>query len=104
MAKEDSGNSGLSPVLWSAIGVMFGVQSMVLAFFVPIMGIMLAILGIIFGYVNLKKNSHGWARKAIVLSFIGLGLNVATWLVAVYLFKQIASNPELLAQLQGGAQ
>ena len=98
--KEEAVNNSL---YWSIMGVVFGIIGIVAGFLFPAGGFIFSLIGLIIGITQRKKMTHGWAKKAIFLSIIGLIVSVVLWIISAYLIKLALQsgelNPELLSQL-----
>ncbi|MBS3091574.1 hypothetical protein J4217_03960 [Candidatus Pacearchaeota archaeon] len=63
------------------VSFIFGVLSVLIAFliifavFSPAVGFVLSVLGVIFGFIQIRKGKTSWAVAGLILSFIGLLIN-----------------------------
>ena len=74
MAKEGSSNAGVFAVSMAVLGIILPFSAFPLGF---IGGFVCSILGLIFGIIQFKSESNGWAKTALVLSVLGLIVNAA---------------------------
>lgn len=101
MAKEEDTNSS------GVVSVVFGILSILLTFQLPlgfVAGIILGILGIIFGIVQLKQGHKSWAIWGIVLSIIGLAANIFVFQFVTALLTQIIEKVQPYIQQAQQAQ
>lgn len=70
-------------------GFSIGIESIVFALFIPIIGIVLSINGFIFCAIQQKRNSTKKGKIGIILNIIGFVLGVASWIIATILLNNI---------------
>jgi hypothetical protein len=96
MAKEVSADNSSG-----VFAMVMAVLSIILPFsaipFGIIGGIICAILGIVFGIIQIKKAKNSWAVCAVVFSIIGLVLSI---ILAYEIIAIISSAAQQYAQLQ----
>ena len=94
MAKEvvsNTNNCGVFAVVMAVLSILFPVSALP---FGVIGGLVCAILGLIFGIVQVRKANNPWAVWAIVLSIIGIIVNV------VVILMMVAAINAMVAQYQ----
>jgi hypothetical protein len=76
----------------------FGVASLVVSIFgfifllMPYFGIVLSVLGIVFGYVQKRKFSNGVATAGLILGIIGTVINaIVLFVVLIILFAALGA-------------
>jgi len=84
MAKEASENISYTGVVSFILGL--------LSLAIPISGLILALFGLIFGIVQLSKGKNSWAIWGIVLSLLGIALNIMLVLGLVNLLSEVAAK------------
>ena len=99
MAKEaDAGNSS------GVFAMVMAVLSIILPFsalpFGILGGLICAILGLVFGIIQVKKSKNSWAVCAIVFSIIGLVFNIVAFYVLSY-YLSIIGNAAIQLQQSG---
>ena len=94
MAKEGSSNAGVFAVSMAVLGIILPFSAFPLGF---IGGFVCSILGLIFGIIQFKSESNGWAKTALVLSVLGLIVNAA---VAYVIGAAVKEAADQYAQLQ----
>jgi len=77
--------------------VIMGILSILDVFFVPFVGIALAILGVIFSVQQKKRGENNWSKAGMILSVIGIILSIAIIVLSAWF---IVNNPELLSQIR----
>ena len=79
------------------VSVVLGILSIILLAGNGI-GIIIGIIGLIFGKKQEKTSKNKWSRAGITLNIIGIILGIILLIVFIYL---VLNNPELMAQIQG---
>jgi len=100
MAKEASGDNS-----FGILSVGFGILSLVFAFSVilgSIAGTILGVLGFIFALVQRKRSKNKWAKTGLVLSLIGVVINVILFIILVTTIAGIVSQYQQQLQSLGG--
>lgn len=93
MAKEEtertsSNNScGTASVILGILSILFTMNN----------GLILGIIGLIFGFQQKKKGKNKWSKAGIILNIIGIVLNILILLAIIYIAK---FRPDLLAQFK----
>lgn len=71
------------------LSLVFGVASNIIAWFVAILGLGLAIAGLITGCVSKVKGAGGMAVAGIVLSSVGILSSVISWIIGVAILSML---------------
>ncbi len=79
-----------------------GILSVIFIILNPVIGLVLGIIGFIFGKKQNKIQKTSLSKAGIVLSIIGIILSVTIVILGIIAIRYIANNPEILAQLQQG--
>ncbi|MDP3881593.1 MAG: hypothetical protein Q8Q31_01810 [Nanoarchaeota archaeon] len=87
MVKKEERNRNNSIDNSSGITALnFGVMGVLLSLLIPLFGIILGVLGVIFGYRQKDTNNNSWAKWGIGLSLLSLALGI-------FLFVWVKLNP-----------
>ena len=100
MVKEEIKSSNNN---FGVASFILGILSIVL-FFTIIPGIILGILGIVFGFIQRKKSKNNWAIWGIILSILGLVLAfLLIWLIFSWIngLKELIENCQINPTLPG---
>lgn len=95
--KKDGGMSTANSA--GIAGVVFGVLSIVLGFGILLgffAGFVCGILGLVFALIQRKKSRNSWSRAGIILSIIGLVVNIFAFIVVVNWIAQVLAQIEQL--------
>ena len=84
--------------------VVFGILSLIFAgvLFGSPAGIVLGVLGLIFSIVQLRKSKNRWAYSGLVLSIIGIILNVIVLYLLIQFLSQFFAELQALQAQAGG--
>ena len=102
MAKEGDNNFGVASVVLGILSIVF-ISLTFLAIFAPLAGVVLGIVGLIFGLKQKKVMNNKWATAGIWLNVIGIIINALLflWVVkTIYDYTRLLSSPEFQEQLQ----
>lgn len=96
MKKEEvSDSAGVVSFVLSILSIAFAVQLPLGS----VAGILLAVLGLIFGLVQLNKGKNSWAVWGIVLSIISIIVNVMVLLWIAQLASEVIAKMQELKAL-----
>ena len=84
--KRESSNNDLG-----IVAVVFGILSIVFST-VPLNGIILSILGIVFSKKQERHSKNKWSKNAKVLSIIGLLLSILFWMLFTWILKTLGPS------------
>ena len=93
MAKEETerqtsnNNCGIVSVILGILSIIFALNN----------GIILGIIGLIFGFQQKKKGKNKWSKAGIILNIIGIILSILILLAIIYIAKY---RPDILAQFK----
>jgi hypothetical protein len=73
---------------FSEIGYVLGIVSIVLAFFQPLAGIIIGVIG----YIHSKKQKEGLSKKARVLNLIGIIVGIVILIALVIMTYYLGST------------
>lgn len=89
---------GASANNFGLMSVIFGISGLVLSLTIPLFGtvsgIVFAILGIVFGVIQLRRNKNSWTITGLIISGVALVVSV------VLLFLVISGLVEFVRQIQ----
>lgn len=100
MAKGVSGDNS-----FGTLSVGFGILSLVFAFSVilgSLAGATLGVLGFIFALVQRKRSKNKWATTGLVLSLIGVIINVVLFIILVSTIAGLVAQYQQQLQSLGG--
>ena len=80
------------------VGVIFGIVSLV-AFLIPVLALIFAIIGSVFSWIQKKKSPNSWAKAGLWLCGIGIVVGIA-WNV-YYIVGIVKFASQYQQQLQG---
>jgi predicted membrane protein len=98
MAKEGANNtnsSGVFAVIMAILSILLPISALPFGF---VAGIPCALLGLIFGIVQVRKANNSWAVWAIVLSIIGLIVNTAIVIIILAAINEVSTQYQSLQQ------
>jgi hypothetical protein len=76
------------------LSLVFGIVSILFSLFLPIIWILLAIAGVILGFMSRSREpgARGLATTGIVLSFIGIVANIASMIIGAALMASYMNS------------
>jgi len=78
-------------------GFTLGVMSLVMLILSPLFGILTAIVGGVFSYIQIKRKKNKVAKTGLILNIIGLVLNIALWIVMLVYLVPLLQSGQLAA-------
>lgn len=99
MSKEESQKDNS----FGVASLVLGLISTVFLFFFPL-GLILGLVGLIFGFVQRRKHKNPWATWGIVLSIIGIVLGILFAYTILSGISQMLNSPEYQQLLQQAQQ
>jgi hypothetical protein len=79
MAKESENDFGIASLVFGVLSIIFSL--------IVVPAIPLGIIGLVFGFVQRKKNKNPWANWGIALSIIGLIIAI---IAAIFIVKSLS--------------
>lgn len=66
---------------FGTLSVGFGILSILFTILTPLHGVLLALISLSFAIAQKKSAPNSWSKSGLIISIIGLILNIATWII-----------------------
>jgi hypothetical protein len=88
------GSTASSKKTLAILSLVFGAVSIVFSLFLPILWLLLAIAGVILGFMSRKREPQARTLSlvGIILSFVGIAANIASMVIGAVLMASVMQS------------
>ena len=96
MAKKDKDNNyfGLASVILGILSIVFGIT----VIFGSVGGLVLGVISLVFSIMQKKRHKNSWSKAGLILSIIGIGVNIFFLVFLVKTLAEVAQQIQLAAE------